>query len=254
MTESSVKVMVRKDDGYGMAATSTLEADILGVIIAFVMPGLFNNDNHNDASHDNINVESLARIRAAAAVAVAAASASAAECRCVSRNWRGAVDEAINRSLPPISSASLAFMLGNNRLRSIMIQCRYISRENDDDSVHVSSLAVLGYDNLVARAEVCAAQLRRAIAAVPLEQWKETSRRKGGAGETAKREGCSNSTDNAESGVSAQCCRVALARIVGQALRNPVFAWCSTLQADDARLLEGCVGAAALLKARWFGR
>lgn len=47
--------------------------------------------------------------------------------------------------------------------------------------------------------------------------------------------------------------RVTLAGVVRQTLRSPIFSWCTTLEADDVRLLEGCVGSVDLLNARWFG-
>lgn len=62
-----------------------------------------------------------------------------------------------------------------------------------------------------------------------------------------------NDGDRDDAVLSGYVNRVALAGVVGQALRSPVFSWCSTLRAEDAHLLEGCVGVAALLNARWFG-
>lgn len=183
-----------------------------------------------------------------------------AECRRVSRPWRTSAEDAIGRALPPMASVSLASLLVPGRLRFVLLSCRY----------HYEHGVLTAYDALVSRAEAAGLRLRREAAAP--RQTTDTpsaliaANDSGAAGAMvarARERGPASDNNSNGGGVRANvspsggnrnclCCRVALKRIVGEALRSPAFSWCSTLGPDDSRLLEGCVGASSLLQARWF--
>lgn len=185
-----------------------------------------------------------------------------AECRRVSRTWRVSTEEAIGRELPPIASVSLASLLVPGRLRFVLLSCRYNHEHG------VATVAV--YDALVSRAEAVGLRLREAAAATQETAVNTSallaahcSEATGGvtAGARKSESGTRNddgirtntgTTSSPGGNRNCLCCRVALKRIVGEALSNPAFSWCSTLGTDDSRLLEGCVGTPSLLQARWY--
>eukprot|EP00752_Nemacystus_decipiens_P001995 g1918.t1 len=186
-----------------------------------------------------------------------------AECRRVSRAWRTSTEDAIGRALPSMASVSLSSLLAPGRLRFVLLSCRY----------HHEHGVIAAYNALVSRAEAAGLRLREA--APPRETTDAPSallaaNNSGAAGAMvagARESGppsdsnCSNDGGGGLASVGPSsgnrnnnclCCRVALKRIVGEALRSPAFSWCSTLGPEDSRLLEGCVGALSLLQARWF--
>ena len=184
-----------------------------------------------------------------------------AECRRVNRAWRSLIEDVIGRALPPMASVSLAPLLAPGRLRFVLLACRY-DDHHDDHGV------VSAYDALVSRAEAVSLRLREAAspretAAGARALLAANDSGVAGAVVSGARENApcraNNSGSNSEMNVGTSggnrnclCYRVALKRIVGEALRSPSFSWCSTLGPDDSRLLEGCVGASSLLEARWF--
>lgn len=198
-----------------------------------------------------------------------------AECRCVSRSWRASVEDAVGRALPPMPSVSLAALLKPGRLSFVLLSCRY----NVDRA----------YDVLVSRAEAVGVHLRcateAAVAATAVQGTQEaavatpltTAAAASGPVPLAESQSVAPVGAETSSQSSSQelqlpqeeeeeqqqqrfrhhlyrhaCYRVALKRIVGEVLDRPAFAWCSTLGPDDSCLLQGCVGAPALLKASWF--
>lgn len=216
-----------------------LDADILSVVLRFV-----------DTLDEAPRTSTALRNRARAAVRGGAAY------RRVNRTWRTSIENAIGRALPPMASVSLASLLVPGRLRFVLLSCRY----HNDHGI------VSAYDALVLRAEAVGLRLREAAA--PRETAGTsallTANGSGSAGAMvagARESGPGN--DNNNGGIRTSvgpsggnrnclCYRVALKRIVGEALRSPAFSWCSTLGPDDSRLLEGCVGASSLLQATWF--
>lgn len=210
-----------------------LDADILSVVLRCV-----------DAVDDTPRTSTVVR--------------GGAECRRVSQTWRTSTEDAIGRALPPMGSVALASLLIPGRLRFVLLSCRY-HHEHD---------ILTAYDTLVSRAE--AASLRLREAAAPRDTTDTPSallaaNDSGAAGAMvagARESGPASDNKSNGGGVrivgpsggnrSCLCYRVALKRIVGEALRSPAFSWCSTLGPDDSRLLEGCVGAPSLLQARWF--
>ncbi|CAM9627959.1 unnamed protein product [Pylaiella littoralis] len=197
-----------------------LEADVLSVVLQYV-------DTLDDTSPRH-HIQHVVQIR------------GGAECRRVSRGWRTSVEDAIGRALPPMPSVSLASLLVPGRLRFVLLSCRYN---------HLGEGVDRAYDALVSRAEAVGVQLRDATAAAAAAA---------AAAAVQKTSSPSSSREQDGSRVSPaecrhySCYRVALKRIVGEVLDSPAFAWCSTLDPDDSRLLRGCVGALALLKACWF--
>lgn len=195
------------------------------------------------------------------------AQPSSYECRRVSRTWCRVVDDAVARGLPPMPSESLAALLRPGKLRFVLLSCRYLSQDHHD-----ASHAIV-YNNLVSRAEACSTRLHETFLAAntsssqgEVQAIRPSSLRASGeddiinsgsaaitAGGGAGSDGGSGMIVTRNDGIRAvNCWRVALMRIVYQALKSPAFSWCSTLSAEDSRLLEGCVGACSLLNARWF--
>lgn len=168
-----------------------------------------------------------------------------AECRCVSKRWRMSIEDAIGRDLPPMASISLASLLRPGRLSFVLLSCRY---HHDEHGV------VSAYDGVVSRAEAAGLRLREAVGASTLPAVNCSGTAGAGGGEPAS--GSSNDLrtkiGTCDGNRDCLCYRVALKRIVGEALRNPAFSWCSSLGPEDSFLLEGCVGASSLLQARWF--
>lgn len=196
-----------------------LEADVLSVAMEF-LDSLSDTDKHH--CHD--------------------ADSGAAECRCVSRTWCGVVDKAIARDLPSMPSETLTPLLSPGRLRSVLISCLYVSHDQGNKTFETAV-----YDSLVSRAEACAVQLRAGAEAshpVVISYPKIDN----GLDDSSTATRGSSTTKH----IRCICCRVALRHLVGQVLTHPAFSWCSTLTKVDSRLLEGCVGQAALLNARWF--
>ncbi|CAN0505088.1 unnamed protein product, partial [Scytosiphon promiscuus] len=145
-----------------------------------------------------------------------------AECRCVSRTWRVSVEEIILRALPPMPSGSLAALLVPGRLYFVLLSCRYLEQHE-----HAAATA---YAAVASRAELN-------LSAATADEGKPNS-----ASCTRGKYG------------DFLCYRIALRRIVQEALDSPAFSWCSSLGLDDSRLLEGCVGASPLLHSRWFSK
>ncbi|CAM9654508.1 unnamed protein product [Ectocarpus sp. 6 AP-2014] len=202
-----------------------LEADVLSVVLEFVD-----------------SLEGAPRSEEVAHVVVQ----GGAECRAVCRSWRITVEKTIGRVLPPMTPVSLAALLVPGRLRGVLLSCQYLGREFHE---HAAAAAFVA---LVSRADAVALRLREAAAApAPAGAGAAGAPRRVPsqgvmAEEAAGGEGIINNN------TSFVCCRVALKRIVREALDSPAFSWCSTLGLDDSRLLESCVGASSLVNARWF--
>lgn len=200
-----------------------LEADVLSVAMEFM-------DSLSDTVKHHRDDSSII------------AGSGAAECRCVSRTWCGVVDKAIARDLPSIPSETLASLLSPGRLRSVLLSCLYVSHDQGN-----KSFETVVYDSLVSRAEACALQLRAGVEASHPVVISHPA-----IGNGLDDSSAPTSASSTSKHIRCICCRVALRHLVGQVLTHPAFSWCSTLTTVDSRLLEGCVGQAALLNARWF--
>ena len=176
------------------------------------------------------------------------------ESRCVSRSWRTSMEDAIARVLPPMPSASLAALLVPGRLRYVLLSCRY----------HHEHWVINAYDALVSRAEAAGLRLREAASKrQPMDKSLVASERVsiGVAAPSSSQQQAATASYFVSSKVNGAltgnrdcyaCYRIALKRIVGEALSSPAFSWCSTLSREDSHLLEGCVGTSSLLNAVWF--
>lgn len=202
-----------------------LEADALSVVLEFV---------------DSLDK----RPRASTTTTIAVRGGG--ECRCVSRSWRASMEGAIARALPPMSSVSLAALLVPGRLRYVLLSCRY----------HHQQWVVNAYDALVSRAEAAGLRLRESLVVDKrVEEGRSavsSSCQQQGATESQPRSNINGGRYSTRIRDNYSCYRIALKRIVGEALSSPAFSWCSTLSREDSRLLEGCVGTSSLLNAMWF--
>lgn len=205
-----------------------LEADILSVVLEFVdsLEGGVSPSSEEVAQHVVVQ--------------------GGAECRAVCRSWRITVEKTIGRALPPMTPVSLTALLVPGRLRGVLLSCQYLGREFHE---HAAAAAFVA---LVSRAEAVALRLRAAAAAIVSAGAGAAAAPRGVIAEEAA-EGEGIIINNSNNNTSFVCYRVALKRIVGEALDSPAFSWCSTLGLDDSRLLESCVGASTLVNARWFG-
>ncbi|CAM9475421.1 unnamed protein product [Ectocarpus fasciculatus] len=174
-----------------------------------------------------------------------------AECRAVCRSWRITVEKTIGRALPPMTPVSLTALLVPGRLRGVLLSCQYLGREFHE---HAAAAAFVA---LVSRAEAVALRLRAAAAAIVSAGAGAAAAPRGVPSQGVMAEEAAGGEgiiiNNSNNNTSFVCYRVALKRIVGEALDSPAFSWCSTLGLDDSRLLESCVGASTLVNARWFG-
>ncbi|CAN0133124.1 unnamed protein product [Ectocarpus sp. 12 AP-2014] len=169
-----------------------------------------------------------------------------AECRAVCRSWRITVEKTMVRVLPPMTPVSLAALLVPGRLRGVLLSCQYLGREFHE---HAAAAAFVA---LVSRADAVALCLREAAAAAPPAGAGAAGAPRGVPSQGALAEEAAGGGSIINNNTSFVCRRVALKRIVGEALDSPAFSWCSTLGLDDSRLLESCVGASSLVNARWF--
>lgn len=215
------------------AVVMVLDADVLSVVLRYV-----------DA------LDKTPRTSLAAAIG-AHVVRGGAECRCVGRSWRISTEDVIGWALPPMTSVSLASLLVPGRLRFVLLSCRY----HDEHGV------VSAYDALVSRAEAVGLRLREEVAQretvgtsalLAANCGGRAGAMAAGAGESESASGRGTKIGPSGGNADCLCYRVALKRIVGEALSSPAFSWCSTLGPEDARLLEGCVGASSLLQARWY--
>jgi len=214
-----------------------LEADALSVVLGFV-----------DSLDKTTRTSTSTTLQAGGAF------------RSVNRKWRESMEDAIARSLPPMPSISLAALLVPGRLRYVLLSCRYH---------HDEHWVVNAYDALVSRAEAAGLRLREAAEkrrTIDESLMVDKNLARGvAASSSCQQQGSTESqpTSNVDGGSCCyskrdrdsscfSCYRIALKRIVGEALRSPAFSWCSTLSQEDSRLLEGCVGASCLLHAMWF--
>lgn len=200
-----------------------LEADILSVVLEFV-------DSLEGAPPSEAHV----------------VAQGGAECRAVCRSWRITVEKTIGRVLPPMTPVSLAALLVPGRLRGVLLSCQYLGREFHE---HASAAAFVA---LVSRADAAALRLREAAAAIAPAGAGAAGAPRGVPSQGVMTEEAAGGEGIINNNTSCVCYRVALKRIVGEALHSPAFSWCSTLGLDDSRLLESCVGASSLVNARWF--
>ncbi|CAM9323750.1 unnamed protein product [Ectocarpus sp. 4 AP-2014] len=200
-----------------------LEADILSVVLEFV-------DSLEGAPRSEARVDVQ----------------GGAECRAVCRSWRITVESTIGRVLPPMNPVSLAALLVPGRLRDVLLSCQYLGREFHE---HAAAAAFVA---LVSRADAVALRLREAVAATAPAGAGTVGAPRGVPSQGVMAEEAAGGEGIINKNTSLVCCRVALKRIVGEALDSPAFSWCSTLGLDDSRLLESCVGASSLVDARWF--
>lgn len=202
-----------------------LEADILSVVVEFV-----------DSLEGAPPAEEVAHV----------VVHGGAECRAVCRSWRITVDKTIGRALPPMTPVSLAALLVPGRLRGVLLSCQYLGREFHE---HAAATAFVA---LASRAEAVALRLREATAAIAPAGAEAAAAPRGVPSQGVMAEEAAGGEGITINNTSFVCYRVALKRIVGEALDSPAFSWCSTLGLDDSRLLESCVGASSLVNARWF--
>ncbi|CAN0400788.1 unnamed protein product, partial [Hapterophycus canaliculatus] len=167
-----------------------------------------------------------------------------AECRCVSRSWRFAVEDVLSRSLPPMSSSSLAALLVPGKLHFVLLSCRRVEEHERGRAIAYAAVA--------SRAEAVGLRLREAAgvaggaATAPAALASPEVQATGSPmllvpnqGVAAAVERPSASCRGGEATRSGNirygnlCCRVALKRIVEEALGNPAFSWCSSLGLDD---------------------